>query len=773
MSESWAPRPANAPSDPDRRAPLRVVQSQVHEGEGAAGDDPPGPGTGSGSAVPDASGRRLSLDLVHAVPGRVRVRGRGLRTATPAREALVAECAGHPHVHSVRLNPAAGSLVVVYEPAALSAAGLGALLGLATPPTSRAHAERNVSPGSADAEDGTAGEAGKLVELALTLVGLVGLSLLPRAAGRLLTYALIAPTLARGARSFVADGVSMEMLDSLAVGLATIQGKFGTALTTHGLLTLGEHLEHNTERHTDELLQRLLQPIPGKAWVHRGGSLVELAVDDIAVGDQVEVGPGDMLPVDGKVIAGTASVNEASITGEPLSARKEPGDRVLSGTLVEDGRIRVRATRVGSDTTTARIRRFIEHSLQTQSTTQRRAAYLADRRVYLTLGLGALVFLTTRSLERLASVFLVDYACALKLGTPVAIKAAMYRGARNGVLFRGGQAIESLAEADAFVFDKTGTLTTGFFEVHAVTSLDPAHWSRDDILALVASLEEHVNHPLADAVVDQARRDALAHVEHEDVDYLVAHGLTTQVLGGKRVAVGSRHFLEEHEGVRFEPHQSLLRELERHGEHLLYVALEGALLGVIALQDAVRPEASSMISALRQRRPGARLILLTGDRWEKAESLNRSLGLDRVVAECSPESKAEFVRELKKDGKLVAFVGDGVNDAPALTEAAVGIAMPKSSDLARATADVVLTQDDLATLLRAEHISRGTMRLIERQFTVSTVSNTVVILGAAFGLFSPVASALLHNGTTIGVLLNAMAGARSPADNATGNATTG
>jgi len=353
-------------------------------------------------------------------------------------------------------------------------------------------------------------------------------------------------------------------------------------------------------------------------------------------------------------------------------------------------------------------------------------------------------------------VFLVDYACALKLGTPVAIKSSMYRGATHGILFRGGQAIESLSEADTFVFDKTGTLTTGLLEVTNVKTFDPDNWSEQELLALAASVEEHATHPVADAVVNQARKKAFKHIEHEDVDYLVAHGLTTQV-NGQEVVIGSRHFLEEHKQVSFSTHNRSINALERAGKTLLYIALGNKPLGLLALRDSVRPEAKHVLTQLRE--AGVKeLVMLTGDQRDKAEALAAELGIDRVFAECPPEDKGNVVKQLRSEGSTVAFIGDGVNDAPALVAAHVGIAMPKGADLARAAADIVLLDDHLHTLVNAKVLSNKTMALIRTHFKVSTGVNTAVIAGAAFGWLNPVLSALLHNGATIGVLLNSMAG---------------
>jgi len=384
---------------------------------------------------------------------------------------------------------------------------------------------------------------------------------------------------------------------------------------------------------------------------------------------------------------------------------------------------------------------------------------LANQRVYYTLGLGAVVYLLTRNLHRLAAVFLVDHACPLKLGTPVAIKSAMYRGATHGMLFRGGQAIENIASADTIVFDKTGTLTTGNLEVTEVISLtEEQKWPKNEILALIASVEEHATHPVADAVVNSAKQKALHHIEHEDVDYMVAHGLTTLV-EGQTLVIGSRHFLEQHKQIYFAAHEELIKELEEQGKTLLYAALNEKPLGIIGLRDHLRPEAADILKKLRQ--SGIKNIaLLTGDQRDKALALAEQLGIEAtsVYYECPPEEKGNVVKELQKKGQQVAFVGDGVNDAPALISADVGIAMPKGADLARATADIVLLDDHLETVLNAKILGDKTMRLIHYHFKVSMVVNSAVAGGAAFGLLSPVLTALLHNGTTIGILLNSLAG---------------
>ena len=686
-----------------------------------------------------------TVRLSHELPQRLRLRASWLADRRLDRLALEAALLSLGGVRSVRINRHAGSATIEYDGQRHHRRAIVAWFH--QPPSECQYlAESGPMPRRADPD---------LLRVFGALAGIVLLPLLASSLRRSLTYALIAPTVWEGVQTLSRKGLKVEVLDSLAVSLAALRGEYFTAVATQGLLALGAYLEQRTTRHADDLLRHLLKPMPTQAWVERDGTLVQIPCSELNVGDHIEVGPGEMIPIDGKVIGGNAAVNQASVTGENLAVRKEEGDKVLSGTVLEAGRLRIRATRVGAETTTARIARFIENALQQPSRTQSLAERLADQRVYLTLGTGGLVYAATADLDRLASVFLVDYACALKLGTPVAIKSALYQGAKQGILFRTSLALDALAQADTFVFDKTGTLTSGLLDVTDVVSLDE-DWDDQRLLALVASVEEHASHPVAEAIVQQARRQQLEHIEHEDVDYLVAHGLTTQI-DGRDVVIGSRHFLEAHQNILFADHEAQIVALEHAGKTLLYVALEQRPLGLIGLRDSLRPEAQDTLAQLR--RSGIqRLVLLTGDRQDKAIALAHQLGMDEVHAECPPEHKAAVVEQLQAQGAKVAFIGDGVNDAPALIAADVGLAMPRGADLARATADIVLLDERLHTVLAARALSINTLRLIDTHFRVSTGVNTAVIAGAAFGLLSPVWSALLHNGMTLGVLLNSIAG---------------
>lgn len=693
--------------------------------------------------------------ILHETPNRLRLRlsALGDKGFHPAwLESWLESLSG---VREVRINRPALSLIIGFDPAKTERDAVLAHLAAYRPDEAP-----DIPPKSST-----------VAEMAPMITSAAALAAMPMISNPLvrqaLTLANISPILLEGADTLVRRGIKMEVLDALAVGLSTLRGEVYTANITTFLLALGEYLEQDTQRKSDRLLRDLLRPKPAQAWVERDGELVQISGDQVQVGDIVVVGVGETIPIDGRVIEGLALVNQAAVTGEDVPVRRENRQRVVAGSQIVEGRLRIEAKQVGADTTTARVASFIQNSLANRSDTQRMAEELADKRVWLTLATGGLVYAFTRDLTRLESVFLVDYSCALKLGTPMAFKSGMYRAANQGVLMRGGSAIEHLAEVDTIVFDKTGTLTHSELEVTDVVSLSQQALSEDALLALVASVEEHASHPLAQAVVDAAKERDLQHISHGEVDYLVAHGLATDI-DGQRIIIGSRHFLEEHHHISFAKHEPLLDRLADEGKTLLYV---GALtlgragrhkaepIGLVALRDTLRSETREALKRLRQLGV-QQLVMISGDKISKAEALGNELGMDRVHGEVVPEEKASIIEALKAQGHKLAFVGDGINDGPALSVANVGIAMPKGADIARATADIVLLDDRLTAVADALEIAQGTMKLIKSNFNLAVGINTGLLAGAVFGLINPVMSALLHNGTTIGVLLRALAGAK-------------
>jgi len=686
----------------------------------------------------------IDYHLVHEVPGRLRLHIPALGEPGCEPGYLEAWMEAAAAVSAVRSNRAARSLIIHYQG---NASTRGTLL-------QRLQAFPGEPIPGFGAEGLREAEWAPMLTTAMTLAVLPFLS---PPARLLLTLVNVGSTLAKGLDTLINHGIKVEVLDAIAVGLAAADGKVFTANVTDLLLSLGEYLEVRTERQSDRLLRRLLRPQPAMAWVERAGELIQVDGAEVQVGETVVIGTGETVAVDGRVIGGMGLVNQAAVTGEDVPVRKEAPARVIAGSVVLEGRLRITATQVGAETSTARIARFIQESLNRGAATQRAADRLADQRVYLTLGTGALVYALTRDLTRLQAVFLVDYSCALKLGTPVAFKSGMHRAAQQGVLMKGGEAIERLAEVDTVVFDKTGTLTHSDLEVTDVLVLDGSgDCTETELLALVASVEEHASHPVAQAVVDAARERDLQHISHGEVDYMVAHGLSAEVQGG-RIIVGSRHFLEEHMQIGFGRHEALIEALHAAGKTLLFVGNSRGPVGLIALRDTLREDAAATLARLRTL-VIEQLVMITGDRREKALALGTELGLDAVHAEMPPEQKAGIIEALQRAGRKVAFVGDGVNDGPALTVANVGIAMPRGADIARATADIVLLDDHLRAVADAREIAGRTMALIKSNFRTAIGVNTGVLAAAVFGWLSPVGSALLHNGTTVGILLRALAG---------------
>jgi cation-transporting P-type ATPase C len=695
----------------------------------------------------------LAVDIVHDMPGRLRLRYRRRPEAPDDREALEYAVARIPGVTGVRINPRARSVVVTYDPDLSCPNALRtAVAGLAAPVATAPFEATSVTGKALARKSAPAGD-GKAAVLA-SLATLLGTGFLPWAIRLPVALAAAVPLLKHAAADYADNGVTSHVLEGMAVSISLARADYTAANTTTFMLALGEHLEESIARRSDELLKHLLRPSSDEVWVMRGGEEILVPVDTVEVGETVIVGTGSIIPIDGTVLGGEATVNEAAMTGESVSVVKGRGAVVLSGTLVEEGRLSIYAEQVGGRTAAARIAEYVEQSLLAKSEAQLEAARMADRLVPTVLKLAGASYLISGDWRRAASVLQADYSCALKLATPVAFKSAMYGAGRCGILVKGAGALERLAQADTFIFDKTGTLTTGLLNVTDSITFD-ASYSPEDLICLAASVEEHYAHPLALAVVTAARAiHHHHHFDHQEVQFIVAHGVAS-VIDGKRIVVGSRHFVQEDEGIDISAHRDVVDRLYKDGKTLLFIGFDGRLLGILALKDSVREASGETIRRLRDL--GARkILLLTGDHWDRAAELADQLGLDGFHAELMPADKAKIIEELSFDGARIAFVGDGINDAPALAGAHVGIAMQKGADIARLTADVALLEDDIARVADAKAAANAVMELIAANYRLTVGLNTGILSAAALGLLSPIATVVLHNGTTIGILLNAL-----------------
>ncbi|MDR1855325.1 MAG: cadmium-translocating P-type ATPase [Azoarcus sp.] len=587
----------------------------------------------------------------------------------------------------------------------------------------------------------------------VSLAVLLARAVLPPNAQLLATAGIALPVLRKGLEDFRRVGLSSHVLEALAVSISLLRRDSLSANVTTLMLELGEYLESSIARQSDELLKHLLNPVDREVWVERDGVEFSVPADEVRVGDTVIAGAGGVIAVDGTVLGGEALVNEAAMTGEAVPVAKTRGSAVLSGAHVQEGRLRIYAEQVGAHTAVARIADYIERSLNAKSVTQLDAARLADRLVPTILALAGASYLVSADWKRAAAVLQADYACALKLATPVAFKSAMYRAGKSGILVKGADALERLAEADTFVFDKTGTLTSGTLIVTDSIAFDTSY-SAEDLICLAASVEEHYFHPMALAVVEAARSTGGQHFNHTEVEFVVAHGVAS-VIDGQRVVVGSRHFVEDDEGIAVAPHRATLENLHREGKTLLYIGFGGRLLGVLALRDTLRAESAATVARLRELGV-RRIVMLTGDHAERAAEFAAKLGIDEVHADLLPDQKAAIVHKLKAGGARLAFVGDGINDAPALAGAHVGIAMQKGADIARLTADIALLEDNIARVADAKALAIATLKRVSANYRLTVGVNTAILAAAATGALPPVATSVLHNGSTIGILLNAL-----------------
>ncbi len=593
----------------------------------------------------------------------------------------------------------------------------------------------------------------------ITMAGVTASGLvLPDAVNAPLSIITNTPMMVSGLKDLYKNGITSHVLESLAVGVSLWRKDYTAANFTSLLLEAGEYIEESTSDRSDALLRELIRPKAEEVWIDKDGVEEQIAYDLVKIGDIVIVASGDLISIDGHIVEGEALINQSSMTGESVSVTKGYGEKVMAGTIVEEGRIKIWAEQVGDDTSSAQVTKYIEESLSSKSSSSLKALKLADKLVPLTLGLSAFAYFTTRDWERVAAVLQADYSCALKLATPVAFKSSLHKAGKSGIMIKNAQTLENLSEVDTVIFDKTGTLTQGELYVSDVLSFDK-EWDNQKILSLAASTEEHYFHPVAEAVVRAAKEQSFEHIHHSEVGFIVAHGVTTEV-DHKKVHIGSQHFLQDDENIDFSGHIATIQKYESEGKTVLCIGYDYKLLGMIAMIDTIRYNSKATIDELH--RLGIKeTIMLSGDKKEKAEDVAKDIGIDTVYAELLPTQKANIVKELVASGKKVVFVGDGINDAPALVEANVGISMSKGAQIAKASADVSLLKDDISCVSDAIKLSQDTMKLIKSNFNITVGANSAILASATMGHISPITTAVLHNGTTVGILLNAIKGIKT------------
>ena len=547
--------------------------------------------------------------------------------------------------------------------------------------------------------------------------------------------------------------LSVAVLDATAVTVSLVRGDFSTAGSVMFMLRLGEILEEWTHKKSVADLAGAMSLNVDKVWLQVGGTEVLTPVSDVQEGDLVVVRTGGMIPLDGKVVSGEAMVNQSSMTGESMPVVKRVGSYVYAGTVAEEGECVICVDKASGGGRYDRIVRMIEESEKLKSTAEDKAARLADRLVPYTLGGTALTYLFTRNITKTLAVLMVDFSCALKLAIPIAVLSAMRESSGHHISVKGGRFLEAVARADTIVFDKTGTLTHA---TPTVAQVVPFGGRKEaEMLRLAACLEEHYPHSIANAVVEEAKKRGLSHEEyHSQVQYVVAHGISSMV-EGKKVLIGSAHFVFEDEGCHVPVgEEDKFAALPAEYSHL-YLCIAGELAAVICIHDPLRREARAAVAALHEC-GFTNVVMMTGDNRKTAEAVAAEVGVDAVYAEVLPEDKAAFIHQQREKGHTVIMVGDGVNDSPALSEADAGIAISTGAAIAREIADITIASEDLFALVTLRRLGEGLMRRIHRNYRFIVGFNfSLIVLGVA-GILPPTTSALLHNMSTLGISLRSM-----------------
>ena len=576
---------------------------------------------------------------------------------------------------------------------------------------------------------------------------------LPYPMTALYTAAMSVKYIYQGLKILCKGKIEVPVLDATAIGVSILRNDFDTASSIMFFLSIGELLEEWTHKKSVDDLARMMSLNVEKVWIKKNDQEILVAASTVKKGDLIVVHMGNVIPFDGTVIEGEAMINQAALTGESVPVRRSSEDSVYAGTVLEEGEITLRVEKTGGSSRFEKIVTMIEASEKLKSSLEGKAEHLADQLVPYTFAGTGLVYLLTRNVTKALSVLMVDFSCAMKLAMPISVLSAIREASKYHLTVKGGKYLEAVAEADTIVFDKTGTLTKAHPTVVDVISFngdDP-----DELLRVAACMEEHFPHSMAKAVVYAAKKRNLEHEEmHSKVEYMVAHGISTEI-EGKRAVIGSYHFVFEDERCRIpEGKEELFESLSGEYSHL-YLAMEQELAAVIRIEDPLRDEAVEVIRLLKEEGI-ANIVMMTGDSERTAASIAKRVGVDDYDSEVLPEEKARFVEKERAKGKKVIMIGDGINDSPALSAADVGIAISDGAELAREIADITISADNLYELVLLKRLSDRLMQRIGRNYRLIVGINAALIALGVAGILQPTASALFHNTSTLFIGLDSM-----------------
>jgi heavy metal translocating P-type ATPase len=707
----------------------------------------------------------MEFAIRHFVAGRVRLYVPSLCRRRPLAEASLAWLRAQAGVKRARINYDCSSLVVEYdvahEPLLRAIVGRLALMDLddlrgLVMPAGNQDCKPSLVVGAAHRPEASPSQSLRAPLALPTLSLLLAFSANPivRAINLPLMLWNGYPIAMRAWRVWCREGrLNVDFLDTLAILASLAQGNPLAGAIVTWLIKLGDGIRDLTAARSRRAVRELLEFQAKTAWVVRDGAVVSIPAPELAVGDEVVVYPGEMIPVDGEIIHGRALIDQKTITGESLPVTRGQGEAAFAATVIRDGQLTIRAIRVGSQTTAGQIAHLVESAPIGDTRMQNHAERLADRLVVPTLALATGTAALSADFNRFLNLVIVDYGTGIRVAAPTAVLSFMTNAARNGIIIKSGRHIERLAEVDTIVFDKTGTLTHGTPAVRDVLSYQD-HITPTHLLGLAAAAEARLQHPVASALRERAKQLGSNVPPCDETQYRAGLGVEGRV-NGYYVHVGNERFMRE-SNISVRKTALDRAALDEQGCSCVYIAVDGAVGGLVPYADEVRAESRSILQRLHAL--GVRnSIMLTGDNAVVARAVGKRLGLTRQFADMMPADKATVIQDLQRSGHVVAMVGDGINDSPALSYADVGIAMKHGAEVTHESAHVVLMEDSLWKLVKAVEISKGTIGLIKQNYAIVAGMNTVALaLALPSGLSSPVFTAMISNGSAILASLNGL-----------------
>jgi Cu+-exporting ATPase len=519
----------------------------------------------------------------------------------------------------------------------------------------------------------------------------------------------------------------------------------------------GKYMEEIIKKRSSAAIRKLLDLKPQTAKVIRDGTEVEIPAESVMVDEIVIVKPGEKIPTDGIVTEGHSSVDEKMLTGESVPVEKKPEDKVIGGTINKVGSFKFRAIQVGADTTLSQIIKMVEEAQASTANIQRLADKVASYFVPAVIGVALLAVVVwillgnfTMALLSFVAVLIIACPCALGIATPAALMVGVGKGAELGILIRGAEYLERAEKLNAVVFDKTGTLTKGEPEVTEIVPSSEFGVGSEVILQLAAIAEKGSEHPLAEAIIKRAKMMGLDIPDAEAFEAIPGHGIKVR-FNGKEILIGNRRLMKDR-GISIGGKETIISGLEEKGNTVMIVAEDNKLKGFIAVADTLKEHAEDVVNGLKAE--GVQVIMLTGDNERTAKAIGAKLGIERIIANVLPGDKAKVIKDLQAEGKVVAMVGDGINDAPALAQSDIGIAIGSGSDVAKETGGIILVKDDLRDVIKSIRLSKATMRKIKQNLFWAFFYNTAAIPIAALGFLNPIIAAAAMSISSLSVVTN-------------------